>query len=193
MINGVDTNALEETVRAITSSPGLAEVTFGLDSAWQSGCRQRALTSPLIQNGTQVASRTATHVLESDEPLALLGTDQAASPGEYILQALAGCYAVTFATQAAVRGIELSKLRLELHADFDLHGFLGLNDATRPGAQQVRVVVHAESSNAGREELEALTEAVQARSPIHDTLAAPVAVRTMLADAVGKGAEQVDA
>lgn len=137
MINGVDIDALGETVRAITDAPGLANVTFGLGSTWQSGCRQRAVTDPLVQGGRQVTSRTARYVLESDEPLALLGSDQAASPGEYILQALAGCYAVTFATQAAMRGIKLSSLRLELHADFDLHGFLGLKDAVRPGAQEV--------------------------------------------------------
>lgn len=181
MINGVDTDALKETVGAIAGAPGLADVTFGLESTWQSGCRQRAVTSPLVQDGRQVSSRAAKYVLQSDEPLALLGTDQAASPGEYILQALAGCYAVTFATQAAVRGIELSSLRLELHADFDLHGFLGLDDAVRPGAQEVRVVVHAESPNAPREALEALTDAVQSRSPIHDTLASAVSVRTALA------------
>jgi uncharacterized OsmC-like protein len=181
MINGVNTDALAETVKAVTGAPGLANVTFQLESAWQSGCRQTAMTKALVQDGAPVSSRTTTHVLESDEPVALLGTDHAASPGEYILQALAGCYAVTFATQAAIRGIELSSLRLELQADFDLHGFLGLDDNVRPGAQEVRVLIHAESPNAAREDLEELTDAVQARSPIRDTLAAAVSVRTLLA------------
>ena len=158
-------------------------MTFGLDSDWQSGCRQTAQTKALVQDGQAVSSRTTTHVLESDEPQALLGTDHAASAGEYILQALAGCYAVTFATCAATRGIELTSLRLELNADFDLHGFLGLDEDVRPGAQEIRVLVHAESPNAAQRDLEELTALVQARSPIRDTLAGAVNVRTSLAAA----------
>lgn len=42
-------------------------------------------------------------------------------------------------------------------------------------------MVHAESPNAPPAELEALTDAVRARSPIHDTLASAVRVRTVLA------------
>jgi uncharacterized OsmC-like protein len=183
MINGVDTDGLTDTIKAITESPGLANVTFGVQSVWQTGCRQTAHTQALVQDGQLVPSRTTTHVLESDEPLALLGTDHAASPGEFILQALAGCYAVTFATYAATRGIELSSLRLELQADFDLHGFLGLADEIRPGAKEIRVFVHAESPNAGHDELAELTTVVEAHSPIRDTLAGAVNVRTSLADA----------
>jgi uncharacterized OsmC-like protein len=181
MINGVDTEALAETVAAVEARPGLANVTFSIDSEWQSGCHQRAVTTDLVQDGAVVASREASYVMESDEPLALLGTDRAASPGEYVLQALAGCYAVTYAANAAARGIELSSLRFELQADFDLHGFLGLDKSVRPGASEVRVTVHAESPNASAEQLQDLTDTVQQRSPIRDTLAGAVTVRTSLA------------
>ncbi|MFR9798233.1 OsmC family protein [Streptomyces sp. MS06] len=180
MINGVDTEALRRTVDAVREKPGLAQVTFGVRSEWDQGCRQRATTTDLLQDNRVVTGRTARYVLESDEPTALLGTDSAASPGEYVLQALAGCYAVTFSTIAATRGIELSSLRLELQTDFDLQGFLALDEAVRPGAQEIRVHVRAESPNATTEQLQELTEHVQKRSPIRDTLANPVTVTTIL-------------
>lgn len=120
--------------------------------------------------------------MESDEPAALLGTDQAASLGEYVLQAPTACYAATFAANAAVRNIELDSLRLEMRTDFDLHGFLGLDNSVRPGAQEVRVAVYATSSNASQEELRELTEIVQQRSPIRDTLASAVSVKTILVE-----------
>lgn len=180
MINGIDTTALRQTMDAVHEQPGLAQVTFGLNSEWAGGCRQQATSSDVIQDGATVAGRTATYVFESDEPAALLGTDTAASPGEYVLQALAGCYAVTFAANAAVRGIELSALRFEMQIDFDLQGFLGLDKDVRPGAQQIRVDVHASSPNASTEQLQVLTEIVQQRSPIRDTLANPVIVTTNL-------------
>lgn len=179
-LNGIDREALSATLDAVRATPALAQVSFTLGSAWLSGCHQRSQTGEMRQNGEAVADRRSRYVLESDEPAALLGTDTAANPAEYVLQALAGCYAVTYATNAALRGIELSPLKLELEVDFDLHGFLGLDDSVRPGAQQIRVNVHAESPNASGEQLQKLTEAVQDHSPIRDTLANPVEVVTTL-------------
>lgn len=179
-INGVDKQALDATIDAVRQTPALAQVTFSLNSEWLDGCHQRSTTGDLRQNGDLVSTREASYVLESDEPAALLGTDKAASPGEYVLQALAGCYAVTYATNAAIRGIELSSLKLEMQTDFDLQGFLNLDDSVRPGAQEIRINVHAESPNASAEQLQELTDAVQKRSPIRDTLANPVQVVTTL-------------
>ncbi len=86
-------------------------------------------------------SRSGKFSLQSDEPMALLGSDTAVSPGEYVLQALAGCYTVTLVANAAARGIELSSLDLELECDFDLNGFLGINPGVRSGAQEIRARV----------------------------------------------------
>ncbi|WP_280230637.1 OsmC family protein [Nocardia cyriacigeorgica] len=179
--NGIDTTALRATIAAVRAEPELAKVTFSVGSDWLNGCHQRAHTGEVRQDGTTISSRTATYEFESDEPVALLGTDRAASPGEYILQALAGCYAVTFAANAAARDIELSALRLELEIDFDLRGFLAIDDDVRPGAQHIRVTVHAKSPNASETQLRELTDEVQRRSPIRDTLANPVVVTTSLA------------
>ncbi|MBM9465363.1 OsmC family protein [Aeromicrobium sp. YIM 150415] len=181
-LNGVDLTALRETQDAVRARPELAQVTFALGSQWLTGCRQQATTGEVLQNGAVVEDRTARYTLESDEPAALLGSDHAASPGEYVLQALAGCYAVTFAANATSRGIELSALSLDLEVDFDLQGFLGTDDRVRPGAQAIRVTVRAASPNASREELESLVGAVEAHSPVRDTLANPVEVVTTLAD-----------
>ena len=180
MINGVDQEALFATIDAVKNQPELAQVSFNVTSDWLQGCRQRATTGDVIQNGTAIESRESTFVLESDEPVALLGTDMAASPAEFILHALAGCYAVTYAANATVSGIELSSLRLELAADIDLQGFLNLNADIRPGLQQIRIRVHATSPNASQERLEELTRVVEERSPIRDTLVSPVEVQTTL-------------
>ena len=180
MINGVDVEALRQTTEALREKPRLAQVTFGIRSEWDQGTRQRAATTDLIQDGQVVDERTGRYVLESDEPTVLLGTDKAASPGEYILQALAGCYAVTYSSMAAMRGIELSSLTLDMQVDFDLQGFLGLDKSVRPGAQEIRVDVRATSPNATTEQLRELTELVQQRSPIRDTLANAVTVTTNL-------------
>ena len=56
-----------------------------------------------------------------------------------------------------------------------------MKDGVRPGMQQLRVTVRAESPNATRVQLEQLVRTVEQRSPIRDTLARPVEVVTTLA------------
>jgi uncharacterized OsmC-like protein len=177
----VDPAAIAATVAAIEGNPKLAEVTFSVDSDWTGGFRASTRTGNVRQAGSFDQSRDVSFPLESDEPPALLGEDRAPSAGEYVLKALAACYAVTVAANAASRDIELESVHLALEGDFDLHGFLGLDEKVRPGMQELRVNVSIESPNASRAELEELVEVVQERSPIRDTLASPVQVITTLA------------
>ena len=179
-INGVDVEALTSTIEAVRDHRELGEVTFSLSGAWFNGCRLNAFTGPLIQAGEADVTRSGKFEMSSDEPSALLGSDTAVSPGEYVLQALAGCYAVTLACQAAAKGIQISSYKLGLEADFDLAAFLGIDDTKGTGAQEVRVQVELESPNASRVELEDLVRLVEQRSPIRGTLTKPVQVVTTL-------------
>lgn len=179
-VNGVDVSRLHETVAAVRDDPSLGRVSFSLSSEWLGKFRARSQTGPVTQAGKADAARDVSFALASDEPPALLGDDTAASAGEYVLQALAACYAVTFAANAAVAGISLDSLQLELEGDFDLRGFLAIDESVRPGMQELRVNVRATTGNASREQLEDLVRTVEKRSPIRDTLASPVPVRTRL-------------
>jgi uncharacterized OsmC-like protein len=177
----VELEQIQETVEAIRARPELANVSFSMHSEWTGGFCASSRTGAITQAGAVDPSRTTSFPLDSDEPEALLGEDSAASAGDYVLKALAACYAVTFAANAAAAGIELESLDLDLAGDFDLHGFLGLDPEVRPGMQELRVTVSAKSPNASRAQLEELVETVQQRSPIRDTLASPVPVLTTLA------------
>jgi uncharacterized OsmC-like protein len=182
MSNGIDKTALFDTIDAVKNEPALGNVSFNLSSVWQGGCRQASTTSTLIQNNSTVESRNVSYSLESDEPVALLGTDTAASPAEFILQALAGCYAVTFASLATARDITIDSLKFHLSCDIDLQGFLNINDDIRPGISDIRVNVYAKSRSSSKEELDELVRDVEQRSPIRDTLVNPVNVTTTLMD-----------
>ena len=164
-INGVDLDALNDTIEAVTNQRDLGRVTFSVDGAWEGGFRLATATGSLVQAGQADDSRAGRFDMSSDEPVALLGSDTAASPGEYVLQALAGCYTVTLAANAAARGITLDGYRLHLEADFDLAGFLGVDKDQSPGAQQIRVDVELDAPNATREQLDELIKVVESRSP----------------------------
>ena len=180
-INGVDLDALRQTVDAVTQERSLGEVTFRVDGEWADGFRLQAEAGSLSQAGQLDATRAGKFQMDSDEPAALLGGDTAASPGEYVLQALAGCYTVTLAANAAARGIVLKGYRLHLEADFDLSGFLGVDPDVNPGARQIRVRIELDAPDASQGELEELVALVESRSPIRDTLTRPVEVLTQLA------------
>ncbi|MER7794380.1 OsmC family protein [Streptomyces sp. NPDC097640] len=142
LINDIDVQALRDTTAAVRANPELGRATFSVNGSWQGGCRLTAQTGPLTAGGERDDKRVARYVMRSDEPAPLLGTDTAVSPAEYLLQALAGCYTVTLAANAAAKGVELKSFRLELEGDVDLRGFLGIDPTVRPGLQQVRVRHH---------------------------------------------------
>lgn len=181
VINDIDVQALQDTTAAVQANSQLGQATFSVNGSWQGGCRLTAQTGTLTAGGERDESRVAKYVMSSDEPTALLGSDTAVSPAEYLLQALAGCYTVTLAALAAAQGIELKAFRLELEGDVDLRGFLGIDASVRPGLQQVRVRLHVDAPDTPREKLEELVTLVENRSPIRDTLVSPVDVVTTLA------------
>lgn len=177
----LDPNALSDTVAAVRENPKLGKVTFSLESTSNGGLRMQSQTGALRQAGEADKSRHGKFSLQTDEPVSLLGTDQAVSPAEYVLQGLAGCYGVTLAACAATRGIQLKRIDLDLEFDIDLVGFLGIDKSVRPGAQEIKVKVRLDCPEASQAQQQELIAALEAASPIRDTLANPVKVTTLLA------------
>lgn len=180
VINEIDVRALQQNIDAVRADPALGRATFSVGGSWQGGFRLTTRTGALTGGGERDGTRVAKFEMRSDEPLSALGTDTAPTPAEYVLHALAGCYAVTITTHAALSGIELKGITLELEGDIDTRGFLGIGDSVRPGLRQVRVRVDLDAPHAGRTQLEDLISLVQRRSAIRDTLAHPVDVVTEL-------------
>lgn len=176
-----DLAGIEATVAAVTEQRELGKVSFSMLSESAGGLTAKTVTGPLTQGGEVDESRRGKFTLRSDEPIALLGTDTAVSPAEYILKGLAACYVATLASLAAGRSIPLNHIALTLNFDIDLSGFLGIDNSVRKGAQQITVDVQIDSPGTSREDLEDLIKAVEATSPIRDTLANPVPVLTRLA------------
>ena len=80
----------------------------------------------------------------------------------------------TIAYHAAARGITIDGLETTIHGDLDLHGFLGLNNAVRPGYEQIRVTMKAAGDFDDNQlaELASLTR----YSPVRDIVSNPVPV-----------------
>jgi uncharacterized OsmC-like protein len=175
--NGVDVDRLVATVGAVQADASLARFTFRARSTWETGGRNRGEIREFEHAGQPTTERPQAFELIGDEPPVLLGTNAGPNAVELVLQALAFCYAVGYAYNAAAKGIELEELRYEVEGDLDLHRFLGLG-GPRAGFGEIRARSWVRSPNATAAQLEELCQYVQDTSPVRDILANPVPVTT---------------
>jgi uncharacterized OsmC-like protein len=177
--NGVDVDRLVATIGAVQADPNLARFTFRAQSAWESGGRSKGHIQEFTHAGSATSERPTPFELIGDEPPVLLGSNAGPNAVELVLQALAFCYAVGYAYNAAARGIELEEVRYEVEGDLDLHRFLGLG-GPRAGFSEIRAKSWVRAPNATPEQLQELCLYVQATSPVLDILSDAVPVTTQL-------------
>jgi uncharacterized OsmC-like protein len=177
--NGVDVDRLVATIGAVQGDPNVAKFTFRARSSWETGGRNKGEIREFEHAGATTTERPQVFELIGDEPPVLLGTNAGPNAVELVLQALAFCYAVGYAYNAAAKGIEIAELRYEVEGDLDLHRFLGLG-GPRAGFSAIRAKSWVRSPNATKDQLEELCQYVQDTSPVRDILADPVPVATDL-------------
>ncbi len=136
-VNGVDTTALMETVKAIQADPGLGACHFRATNTWLSGNHNRSTVTGFY-GARQEIGHAQTFTMDADEPAILAGHDQGANPVEHLLHALASCLTTSMVAHAAVRGIEIEALESRLEGDLDLNGFLGLDPNVPKGYTAIR-------------------------------------------------------
>jgi uncharacterized OsmC-like protein len=171
--NGVDTTALFATLDAVKADPDIAAFRFRATNRWVSGTHNQSTI-----HGFYGAEQEMTHdrptVLDADHPAVLVGRDNAPTPAEYVLHALAACLTAGIANIAAARNITLTEVTSTVEGDIDLLGILGLADEVRNGYQQIRVHFSLKGDDPAR--LRKLVEQSRARSAVFDVLTRGVPV-----------------
>ena len=170
-LNGVDVQALADTIGVIKADPDIADFQFRARNQWIDGGHNRSNIRDFFGAGEEQTTRKASFVFDCDEPEVLLGRDRGANPVEYLLHALAGCMTTSLVYHAAARGIKIDSIESEFEGDLDLHGFLGLKDDVAPGYQSIRARFRVKA-DATEEELMGLFKF----SPVCDTVCRPVQV-----------------
>jgi uncharacterized OsmC-like protein len=160
-LNNVNLAAVSGLVSAIQEDPAKADTTWAAHVTWTGG----------FQSSARVRGFDP---VPSDEPAALGGGDTAPNPVEQLLSALGNCLAVGYAANAAVAGVQLDELTIDLKGDIDLRVFLGLAEG-HAGFDSIIAKVRI-SSPAPRADLDALHTKVTASSPVGHTLGAAVPV-----------------
>jgi uncharacterized OsmC-like protein len=142
-INGLEIDALRETVGEIEKDPGLGCCQFRLTNEWKKGA-QNVNHIHSFYGARQEMQHQQTFDVPADEPPIIAGQDTAVTPTEYLLAALASCVTSSLVLQASLQGIELGRIESEVQGDLDLNGFMGLQDVPK-GYQKIRVDLHVDS------------------------------------------------
>ena len=173
-LNGVDTPTLISTINAVGAKPELAKFTFRNSNEWISGTHSRSTMKGFYGAGGEHAHK-ASYSAESDHPAVLCGADNAPTPVEWLLHALAACLTAGIGNIAAARGVKLTRVKSTVEGNIDLRGILGLSDEVRNGYQGVTARFEIEG-DAPPETLRAIVEQSRTRSAVFDVLTRGVPV-----------------
>lgn len=150
----LDLAALNATKATVEADQQAGQGSFKSVTEWRDGARAKT------------TARSFT--IETDEPSALGGTDQAVDPMELVLAAVGTCLTIGWVTHAARRGVDFRELRIEVDGDYDLRGYLSI-DGTRPGFGTLRYSVRVDT-DASDADLEDIRTAAEAGSPVIDNV-----------------------
>jgi uncharacterized OsmC-like protein len=168
MRNGVDVTTLFATLDAVSAQPAAAQFQFRVKNRWVSGTYSMGTIGEFYGVGAE-QERDRAFVVEADHPKVLVGNDNAPTPAEHLLAALAACLTAGIGNIASARGIELTEVESTIEGDIDLNGILGLSDEVRNGFEQIRVnfTIRGDAPEA---KLREIVEQSRARSAVFDVL-----------------------
>jgi uncharacterized OsmC-like protein len=154
--------ALLATIADLQQNPGHAKMEFEAETVLEGDvrCSGRVRDFP---------------PLTIDEPPALGGQNAGMNPVELVLVALGTCQEIMYAAYAAVLGIRLDQVRVDVQGQLDARGLFGLDPSLPSGFQKVTFTTHLWSP-AEEASLRKLVETVQTHCPVLDTLTRAVEV-----------------
>ena len=167
--NGVDTATLFATLDAVKAAPEAAKFQFRATNEWLSGTHNRSTIADFYGVGEE-RSHQRTFLFDADHPAVLVGQDNAPTPVEFVLHALAACLTAGLANIAASRRVRLTEVRSTVTGDIDLNGVLGLNPDVRNGYERLSVRFTIKG-DAPAEKLREIVAQSQARSAVYDIIA----------------------
>ena len=167
MVNGVDVAALKQAIADIAANPDAGQTRWTVRSRWEGGTRTDHIVDGFDIGGQKVDRKFR---IQIDEPCQLCGTNQYANPQEYLLAATNACMMVGYATVAAVMGVTLTKLELEIVGDIDLRGFLDIDPNVPRGYRSLHYTVRIAGDGTPKQ-FEKMHEVVRRTSPNYYNIA----------------------
>lgn len=168
-LNNVDVDKLKNVKAEIQKDLSRAKKVNRVEGEWNQGEGSQFRAVVNFEGGKMT--------IEADQPTFLGGGGTQPGPMIYCLYGSASCYAATFATFAAMEGVELKKLKIMAESFMDFSKVLGLSD--NPIAEGVKFTLYVES-DAPEEKLRQIEELSRQRCPAVYCLTNPIPLATEL-------------
>ena len=169
-LNNVNTEAMGKFLEEAKADAGVAKKTKRVEGEW-------VFEEGKAQFRATLAFKNGERVVQTDLAPFMGGGGLAPDPVQYCLYGLAACYAGTFASVAAVEGVELRGLRVAIENRLDLARALGLSE--NPIVEGVEIELSVKS-DAPREKLEEIKRLADERCPGVECLTRPIPLTTRL-------------
>lgn len=166
-LNGIDVEGLQEFRKDISNHSDHAMIDYKVNLEWLGGTKSRVTTKEIILGGER-HSRNFSFIV--DEPEQLLGQNTHPTPQEYLLGGMGACMLVGFSVGAAVEGIELEKLEIEITSGLDLRGFLEVDPDAPISLKDVKYTIKVKG-NGTKDQFEKIHQTVIKTSPNRATVA----------------------
>jgi uncharacterized OsmC-like protein len=172
-LNDVNVEKMKEFDGMVRANPALSKLTLKVTSTWHRGAKVLVTVGPVDALGNNLFPPTRRFVIMTDDPDVLGGVDSAPTPAETLLAALAGCVTSATAANAAMFGVPIDGLNIDMEADLDVRGLLGHDKSVRNGFSDIRYTVTIQSP-APEDKVRRCKETIDRKSAVRDTLANPV-------------------
>jgi uncharacterized OsmC-like protein len=174
--NGIKLADLQGAIDAVRADPAAGQTQWAVNSRWMGGTRSEHAIDGCTIGGNEIDRKFKINV---DEPLELCGENKFANPQEYLLSAINACMIVGYAAAAALMGVKLTKLEIQLGGDIDLRGFLGLDPTVPAGYDSLKQTVTI-AGDGTAEQFQQIHAAVKRTSPNYFNITREVATNTRL-------------
>jgi uncharacterized OsmC-like protein len=172
-LNDVNLAKVKELDGMVRANPAAGKATLKASSTWKRGTKALVSVGRCQALGQDIFPATRQFFVTVDDPDLLGGVDAAPNPIETLMSALAGCVTSGIATNAALFGVPVDAIEIEMEADLDFRGVLGHDKAVPNGVTDIRYTVTIQSS-APEEQVRKCKETIDRKSPVRNTLASPV-------------------
>ncbi len=169
-MHNVNVDALTKTITQGESDPSSLVQEVSFDGEWRSEQGPQFTTTIPVPNGEPF-------IFEADFPPPMGGTGSAPNPLAYCFWGGLACYAMTFAQEAALRGVALRGLRAHATAEVDMSRALGVSD--NPPVERIDWTLDVDA-DADATTLDAIKATADEHCPGVYCLRNPVELRTQL-------------
>ncbi|GAA5520103.1 OsmC family protein [Aliifodinibius salicampi] len=137
--------------------------------------KSTAVTKVRLFDGTTCEVQHKHWTFKVDIGISEGGNDAGPGPGIMERGALGSCLAIAYSQHAAIMGVPVDKIEVDIESDFDARGMLAIDDRP-PGFEELRYKVYIEST-ASEEEVQKVIDKADRHSPVLDDFKRAIPVK----------------